>query len=333
MKKISSMKRILVASILLIGILIAGSCDKVTNPYPKTTSTALDWSLYPGGDSAAYVSAGLWPAFTDNANTLRNVLIEDFTGHKCVNCPASTANMEQLIATNPIRIFGVAIHSSANGLDDFQEVDAEFPEELFCDEGLEIGTFFGSIPGSSFIGNPRFCVNRVLANDQFTSSAGSPIANKTSNCLSSTLKVNIQAASNYFASTRGLFLHTEVDKLDQTLANDLGIVVYVIEDSLIGPQIVDVDDDTDGTPGNPDLSVKDGILQTYIHREIMRGCIDGRAFGRTLTADYLGGNGKYYVNYSYKIPDELEPENMHLVIYVYDKTTMEIYQVIKHEIE
>lgn len=314
------MKKLLIASLLLAGIGFYSSCDKVDNPFPKNGSSALDWSLYPGGDSAAYVSAGLWPTFTDNTNTLRNVLIEDFTGHKCVNCPASTANMEQLIATNPTRIFGAAIHSSADGLGAFQEVDAEYPEELFCDQGLEIGTFFGTIPGSSFIGNPAFCVNRIKANDQFTSNAGSAIANKTTTCLASALKVNIQAASNYFPSTRGLFLHTEVDKVDQSLTSDLGLVVYVLEDSLIGPQTVPTSMDPDG---------KD---DAYIHREILRGCIDGKAFGRTLGTAELNANGKYYTNYSYRVPDELEVENMHLVIYVYDKTTMEIYQVIKHEI-
>lgn len=320
---------IFVSAVIVAGLLF--SCDKVDNPLKKEGPTGVDWSLYPGGDSITYVQAGLWPTFTPNANTLRNVVIEDFTGHQCVNCPGATANMEQLIATNPVRIYGVAIHAGSTGMTSFQEVDADFPNHLYCDEGLEIGTFFGSIIGSTFIGNPAFCVNRVKANGQFTSNAGSAIANKTNNCLASALKVNIQAASNYFASTRGLFLHTEVDKLDQSITSDLCIVVYVIEDSLIGPQIVKIEDDPDGSPDDP--TVADGTHNNYVHRDIMRGCIDGRAFGRTLGAAELNANGKYYVNYSYKIPDELEAENMHLVIYVYDKTTMEIYQVIKHEIE
>jgi hypothetical protein len=324
------MRKVLIASVILAGILVGSSCDRVTNKNPNTTSTTLDWSLYPGGDSLTYVQANLWPSFTPNANTLRNVLIEDFTGHQCVNCPDATANMEQLIATNPSRIYGVAIHAGSTGMTSFQEVDADFPNHLYCDEGLEIGTFFGSLAGSTFIGNPAFCVNRVKANDQFTSNAGSAIANKTNNCLSSALRVNIQAGTNYFASTRGLFLHTEIDKLDQSITNDLGLVVYVIEDSLIGPQIVKIEDDPDGSPSDP--NVADGTHNNYVHRDIMRGCIDGRAFGRTLGTADLNANGKYYVNYSYRIPDELEVENMHLVIYVYDKVTKEIYQTIKHEI-
>jgi hypothetical protein len=49
-------------------------------------------------------------------------------------------------------------------------------------------------------------------------------------------------------------------------------------------------------------------------------------------------NDKYYLDYSYILPKQLGPggettihnaENMHLLIYVYDTATLEIYQVIK----
>ncbi len=306
--------------VFLIGLALATlaftSCDKVTNAYPKsTTSGGLDWSLYPDGDSAHYAQ-NHWPTWSANTNTLRNVMIEDFTGHQCQNCPNSTANMETLIATDPARIYGVGIHAGSSGLTSFQEVSNGFTNVLFCDEGLEIGTYFGSIPGSSFIGNPAFCVNRVKASDQFTSNAGPAISNKATACLASALQVNIQAAVNYFPSTRGVFLHTEVEKIDQGITSDLGIVVYVIEDSLVGKQAF---------PG--------GIVQNdYVHRDILRGCIDGSAFGQVLTPAMMDSNGKYYVNYSYKLPTQYNVDNMHLLIYVYDKSTMEIYQVIKEHI-
>jgi hypothetical protein len=50
-------------------------------------------------------------------------------------------------------------------------------------------------------------------------------------------------------------------------------------------------------------------------------------------------NGKYYLDYSAIIPDQLVPqgsastgynaENMHVLICVYDKVTLEIYQAIE----
>jgi hypothetical protein len=311
------MKKILIFSAILATVI--ASCDKVKNAYPaNAVSSTLDWSLYPDGDSAYYVSQGLWPTFSANTNTQRNVLIEDFTGHQCVNCPASTENMEQLIATNPDHIFGLAVHAGPTGLTGFQITSAEYPTVLYSDAGLEIGTHFGQdIPGSSFLGNPAFCVNRTKANNQFTSNAGAAIANKTNTCLASALKINIQAVANYFPSTRGLFLHTEVDKIDASLTSDLAVVVCLVEDSLIAPQLVPTTMDPDG---------KD---EAYVHRDILRGCIDGRTFGKVLTASDLGSNGKYFVSYSYRLPDQYNADNMKLYIYVYDKTTEEIYQVIE----
>lgn len=323
------MKKYLTISIF--ASLLLFSCDKVDNSYPTDIpSQKLDWSLYPGGDSTDYVNQGYWPVFAANPNTERNVLIEDFTGHQCVNCPAQTANMEQLIATNPTRIYGLAIHSGPGGLEGVQMTSENYPTVLYCDNGFSIGRYFGSdYPGSAFTGNPAFCVNRVKANDQFVSNAGSAIANKTNDCLSSPLQVNLQATNNYFASTRGLFLHVEIDKMDQGISSNLGLVVCVVENSLIAAQEVPLPLDTDGTPGDPDLSHKDGRLETYVHKDIFRGTIDNRPFGRILNSGDLGQNGKYYVNYSYKLPAQYEPENMKMYIYVYNKTTREIYHVIE----
>lgn len=317
------MKKLFVISVVAAISLMA--CDKVNNAYPTNgVTTGLDWTLYPGGDSTTYASNGLWPTFSTNTNTQRNVIIEDFTGHQCVNCPFQTDAMEQFIATNPTRIFGMAIHAGPTGMTGFQETNASYPEELFCDAGLEIGRHFGQeIPGSTFLGNPAFNVNRIKANGQFTSNAGSIMTNKANTCLASTLQVNIQAVTNYFASTRGLFVHVEVDKIDQGLTSDLAIVTCVIEDSLQAPQLVQANAtwDTDGTV--------DGRNTIYVHRDILRGMIDNRTFGKVLSAADMGTNNKYYVNYSYKLPAEFEADNMKLYIYVYDKNTEEILQVIE----
>ena len=317
------MKKLFIFSITAAVALMA--CDKVNNAYPPgAISSGLDWTLYPGGDSTTYVSNGLWPSFTANTNTLRNVLIEDFTGHQCVNCPQQTQNMETFISGNPTRIFGLAIHAGPAGMSGFQETTSNYPEELFCANGLELGKHFGlDIPGSSFQGNPGFNVNRVLSNGQFTTLANSTMVNKANTCLSSTLQVNIQAVTNYFATTRGLFVHVEVDKIDQALTSDLAIVTCLVEDSLVAPQLVLANStwDTDGTI--------DGRNTIYVHRDILRGMIDNRTFGKVLTAADLGTNNKYYVNYSYKLPTEYEADNMKLYIYVYDKNTQEILQVIE----
>ncbi len=315
------MKKFIAISVLASSLFIA--CDKVDNAYPKdTVSDGLDWSLYPDGDSSDYVAQGYWPSFTTNTNTQRNVLIEDFTGHQCVNCPYATYLMEQYIASHSENVFPLAIHAGPTGLGGFQLTDEHYPTVLYCDSGLELGEHFGTNdPGSAFVGNPAFCVNRVVANDQFVSTPGSVMQNKANACLASQLKVNLQAATNYFPSTRGLFLHVEVDKLDQSLSSELAVVVCVVEDSLVGPQICPENMDTEDGEVN-------GRNDVYVHRDILRGMIDNRTFGKTLSSEHIV-NGKYRLDYSYKLPNQFEAENMKLYIYVYDKTTQEIYHVIE----
>lgn len=310
------MKKFIVFTTILATVIV--SCDKVKNAYPPKSggTSTLDWSLYPDGDSAHYVSQGLWPEFTQNTNTFTNVLIEDFTGHRCFNCPNAANVLHNLEDANPGRVFGVGVHTSPVGMSNFQEEELpDYPTILYNDLAFEIGTHFGSKPGTGFVGNPNGTVNRQL-NGTDNTSAPATWSSKTTVELNKPLRVNIQSRANYFASTRGSFLHVEVDKVDGNITNDLAVVVYVCEDSLVGPQLM------------PDLTRN----ANYVHRDILRDCIDGNAFGRVLGTSDLGTNGKYYVNYTYKLPTQYDVDNMHYLIYVYDKTTEEIYQVIEQHL-
>ncbi len=310
------MKKFIVFTAILAMVIV--SCDKVKNAYPPKAggTSTLDWSLYPDGDSAHYVAQGHWPTFTQNTNTLTNVMIEDFTGHRCNNCPNAAVILHDLEDANPGRVFGASVHTSPVGMSNFQQENAEYPTVLYNNIAFEIGTHFGSKPGTGFLGNPNGAVNRQLNGTDNTASPGT-WSSKTTTALNATLKVNIQSHCNYFPSTRGTFLHVEVDKIDNSLSNQLAIVVYVLEDSLVAPQLM------------PDLTKN----ETYVHRDILRDCIDGNAFGRVLEASDLGINGKYYVNYTYALPAQYNPDNMHFLIYVYDKVTEEIYQVIEQHLQ
>lgn len=309
--------------ILIGGLIGLTSCDHVDNPFPEQTyTTVLDYSLYPGGDSISYAT-NEWPTFTQNTNTLRNLLIEDFTGHKCVYCAPAADTSHVLIEENPNRVLGVAIHagpgdgSSPAQPGSFQSTDNSFTLVLYNQEGLEIGSYFGSMPGTMFNANPSGNVSRITESGSIFSQ---PVGWRSvvNNHLSDPLRVNLQAHVNYFPSKRGLFLHTEIDVIDNGLTiDDLYTVVYLVEDSIVGKQKMPPPAQTD---------------TAYVHRDVMRGTIGSSWKGRQLTSGQLQ-NGKYYFNYSYPLPIEYNPANVHLVIYVRDNQTEEIYQVIKAKLE
>ncbi len=303
--------------VLAIALVGFTSCDKVENRYPSDPGCG--WAAYPNGDSAHYV-ANAWPTFDANTNTERNILIEDFTGHQCIFCSAAAEEAHQIYSNNPGRVYISSIHAGPSGqIEGNQELDIAngYIEDFTCKEGLILGHYFGSQwPGSLFQGNPHGTVSRVDHGNGFPTT--SPVAweNATSSMIAANdLKVNIQAKKNYHSSTRGVFLHTEVEVLDSSLTNELRIVVHLIEDSLGGKQKTQTD-----------------YIPDFVHRDIMRGSIDGKAFGETLDDSNLDQNGKHYVNYMYCLPDEYDENNVHFLIYVRDAVTEEVYQVIKQDL-
>jgi hypothetical protein len=294
---------------LLVGSwLTISSCDKIEKPIVPKPSGELNESLFPG-DWSTYP----WPTFTENTNTNRNILLEDYTGHTCVFCPAAATVAAQLETDNPGRLFVASIHASptATGISSFQELEPPtFVHDFTNPQGLAYGIFFAN--GFGFTGNPRGTVNRKVYNDFIFQSAGnwSPLVNTI--LTENDLKVNIQAKLNYYEETKGMFLHTEVDVVEP-VTDPLGVVVYLIEEEFTSPQ------KTNG-----------GVtLYDYHHHNVHRGNIDGLAWGRTLSDEDKDPNGNYYLDYSYQLPAQYTASNMHVLVYVYNKTTFEVYQVIK----
>jgi len=305
------------------------SCDKVDQIYkPKNYDTELNVSLYPG-DWQAYIDND-WPNFDSlPINTQRNILIEDFTGHNCKFCPAAATVAHQLHVDYPSRVFVSSIHASPSGITNFQAVKKTLPDSYPIDftntEGLALGKFFGGMSISGFIGNPAVGGSRIRLNGdgEFYYSSGT-LASEVIKALATDLKVSIRSHINYYHTTKGVFLHTAINVLDdQLLPTNLGTVVVVQQDSLIAPQnVLDV--------RNPD----------YVHRDIHRTHVNNSIWGVTLGDEFKKENDTYFFDYSFVLPNALtledgggyQAENMHILVYVYDKTTYEIYQVVRNKI-
>lgn len=297
-------------SILLILIaLTLLSCDKVDKPFIPGIPTELNTSLYPG-DWSTYP----FPSFSPNTNTNRNVLIEDFTGHKCVFCPNAAVVAKDIEDANTGRVFVASIHASPGGVGPFQTTDAQYPVDLTNPMVIQYGQFFQN--GYNFVGNPQGTVSRKEFGGVMFQSPGNWSNATTQTLTDNELKINLQAKINYYPTTRGLFLHTEIDTMNLA-SSDVSIVVYLIEDSFISKQKF---------PG--------GLSEdNYNHHNLHRGNIDNRAFGRGMKANNLNANGKYYLDYSYELPAQYDPANMHLLVYAMNKTTYEVYQVIKVKLQ
>ena len=58
-----------------------------------------------------YMSDSVNPIDTTTNNYVKNILIEDFTGHLCKNCPDAASELEAIQSVYGSQIIGLAIHS------------------------------------------------------------------------------------------------------------------------------------------------------------------------------------------------------------------------------
>jgi hypothetical protein len=293
---------------MIAGVAFTAACDKVA--FPNVIITDLDTNLYPG---VFYEYE--YPTFEENTNTLRNVVIADYTGHQCPFCPPAATIAEEIADENPGRVFIATIHASAEngGAGSFQKVTEEFPRDFMNPQGLEMASDFFNL-GVGFGGNPRGNVSRIDYEPGLFFNFAVYWSEKTEEVLATELDVNIQAKSNYFDETGGGFIHVETEFLND-LDGTYNIVVYALENSFVSPQKL------------PDNSVD----EDYVHHDIHIGNVFEETWGRGITEGSAQAGTKILNDFSYTIPAGLTKDDMHFLVLVYNRETYEIKQVIKHE--
>lgn len=303
------MKKLLIYISAIYLSIFTISCDKVENPVVKCGD--IDWTLFPDGGESDYT----YPTFSQNTNTIKNVLVEDYTGHTCTNCPAAAAIAKGLEDANNGRVIVVSLHASDNGL--FQAVE---PPEFNNDFTTEAGTAYCN-DMEGFLGNPMGTVNRIsegLGNTVWY--LDSDWANATNSALQGNLKANIQLQYNYYPSTNGLLIHTETEFLE-SVSENYDIIVYVIRETVVGPQKLNT--------GATD--------HEYHHHNVLTDNVNC-TWGSTVNSTDAAAGDKFYNDFSYKIPDATEDStynlnNLSLVSYVCNRKTHEVIQVIKTELQ
>ncbi|MBD3636171.1 MAG: Omp28-related outer membrane protein [Crocinitomicaceae bacterium] len=300
---------------LLILAFFQTSCDKIEKPIKPAVE--LDTTIYPGN----------WddypePVWMQNVNTNRNLVLEDYTGHKCPNCPDAATEAQNIELANPNRVFVASIHAAPGGVSAFQAIAADcgqpsnpndkYCTKHYCDESIAYGNAFQS--GFGFFANPMGNISRITPSGENMFELYGNWSSRVTNVLAANdLKVNIQAQSNYYSAANGFYLHTEIEFLED-LTGSYSTVVYLLEEKIVDWQ------DVNGTADS-----------LYEHHNVFVGCIDGLAWGRSISGGTSTGD-KTYFDYSYTLPSGKDNTDYHLLIYVYDVATYEILQVIKHEI-
>lgn len=221
---------------LLIGVLgsvfALTSCMEVGPPVDFSTGT-------PGLKDTTYIES------TPENRQNRVVLLEEFTGVRCVNCPRAHTTISSLQTLYPGRVAAVGIHTG------FYSVPyAGQAEDLTLPEGNNIETLLGGAQGY-----PSGSVNRRL----FAGEPGVIISDqKWSNYVN--LEKDVPPAVNLSLSRSWLEGDTSVvvdcrARLNDSSSTPLYLTVYLVENNILGFQL------------NPSPV---GLDSAYVHKHVAR---------------------------------------------------------------
>lgn len=227
--------------------------------------------------------------YVEPAKAARNVLIEDFTGQRCVNCPKGADAIHEMQEVFGESVIAVAIHCGP-----FGGLSAK-NSGLMNDTGKE----YWNAWFSSSQGQPVAKINRGAASESYND-----WSNLVRTEMEKSTDVKINAAIDY--DNKG-----NVSIYLNTIANagrKAKLQVWITEDNITAPQ-----DMPDGTRN-----------REYVHQHVFRAAVND-PWGEDITY----GEQWLEKTYTYSIDETWNPENLNLVVFVYDDSG--VLQVVQEK--
>jgi hypothetical protein len=235
----------------------------------------------------------------------KRVLIEDYTGHTCINCPAAAVIAANIKALYGEKLIIISVHA-----DYFAKPVTGFPEDFRTTAGEIWYKFFG-VPN-----NPKGMINRKGVLNKPTILDPGGWASMVGNVMSEIPEVDIEITPDYDTTTR-ILKGSVKTKFLKTIRKKLKLQLVITEDSIIAPQ-------KNGTT----------TIVDYVHRHVMRGDING-SWGEVLTNGQSNTtiDTELSKNMQFTFDPSWKSKHCTVVAFVYDADTYEILQVAEKHIE
>jgi hypothetical protein len=261
----------------LLLIMALASCDTVDDPLKGDGfTTPVDTS---SSDSAVH-----------------RVLLEEFTGVKCNNCPAANKEAKRLKNVYGDRLILLGIHAGS-----FANTDPEHPRAFRTSEGTELFNDFG------LFGVPIAAIDRR----DFDPSAGTigkgvgSWPTEVQKAMQTPALAQLTLNEEGFNNARKLSVSGTVEILGNLPSNDLYLSLYLAENGIISPQTL-ADKSVD-----PD----------YEHNHVFRG-----AFNSTYGSPLDLSQDTIPFQYSMTLDSAIVKENCEVIAFIYNRDN---YQVLE----
>lgn len=241
----------------------------------------------------------------------RKILLEDYTGHQCGNCPAAAGVAEELSKKYGDKLILIAVHAGF-----FTRLNSEFVTSYTCTTGndWDAASGFGI---SASAGNPNGMINRKNYADNGRIQKETKWSTSVSLASQDVEFCDMFLSAGYDPTTRKLNT-TVKTKFRRSYPNNTKLCVVFTEDSIIGPQ--------KDYRRNPD------VIEEYEFMHMLRGSING-SWGADLKAAPIKYQDSVIVSYpNFSLDSKFVDKNVTVIAFVYDAISKEVLQVEKVKI-
>lgn len=246
---------------------------------------------------------------------LRKVLLEDYTGHKCPNCPnaaVTAANLKQIHGKN---LVVMAIHA---GFFAKPEVSTNFKPDFNTSAGSVYNSLFG-IPNY-----PNGLINRK----NYSSTSNAHIfqyddwASEVAIEIAKPANAKIEMTNNYNATSKVLTCDLKTTFLSDTLTGGpYRLIVTLLQDSILSYQ-------SSGNVTIPNYNqmhvLRDNLNGTWgeiiSNVPVTKNSPITKTYNYTLKTSYPSGTGA-------SSDTNCNPNHCHIVAFLYNDATKEVIQV------
>ena len=256
----------------------SGVAQDFTNPVTYTVTAQ-------NGTTAAYTVMVIVEG-GDVEPTGKMVLIKDFTGARCVNCPAAAEyahNLQHQLDED--HIFIMSVHAGF-----LAQPMGQFPNFL-TDEGTEWYNNHDS--------NPLFTVDHVALTDG-NSLKVEQIDTPVVTALDEEQSFEIVIGRQFDPTSRQLQVNIQAVSLTDRDGHFF-ITACLVEDNIVGWQII---------PGGTD--------KEYVFHNVFRGTLNG-AYGESFEDHHVDSDDTFSISYNTEINADYNADECYMVVYVYDR--------------
>lgn len=194
------------------------------------------------------------PSFESPSTPLVKVLLEDYTGHRCGNCPLAAKELHDLQEMYPGQVVGMAVHAQAAGYFTAPKTGSKFTHDFRNEVSNTLDDFFQV----AATGLPKGVINRKTVNGAYDlplSTWGQVLQQE----LNLEQRADIQIKSIWDSTTSSLCAFVFVEDISGSLPDSLMLSMYLTENNFVNWQA--------------DYSIPGEEIEFYEHNHILRASL------------------------------------------------------------